>query len=171
VVKNVKAVGPDKIVKKMLNIPALVIEEMDLESGEEDFRMEQRNEMRVEIPQDVGRLQDAGGLGPIEVLSTTFLQGLMSDCMDIGEEYDPSVQAIVEDLEQSGREAGLTGSLFRVINEEQIEKEEISREGRKVGDRKVSSESTKEVDRIVIEDSGEGEVKAILPRANAPLPV
>jgi len=41
-VENVKAVGP-------------VVEEMDLESGEEeeDFGKEQRNEVRVEIPQDI----------------------------------------------------------------------------------------------------------------------
>jgi len=99
VVENVKAVGPDKRLKKILNIPAPLIEEIDLESEEEDFRKEQRNEVRVEIPQDLLRLQNVGGLGPVEVLSTTFLQGLMSDHMDIGEEYDLSVQAIVEDLE------------------------------------------------------------------------
>jgi len=59
----------------------------------------------------------------------------------------------VEDLEQSGREAGLSGSPSRVIKEELIEREEISREGRKVGDRKVSSESTEEVVKILLEDS------------------
>jgi len=41
----------------------------------------------------------------------------------------------------------------REFKEELIETEEISRGGRKGGDRKVSSESTDETERIVIEDS------------------
>jgi len=107
-VENVQLIK-DKREKKTLNIPESEIEEMDLESGEEEenFRKERRNDVRVEILQDILRVQDVGGLGPtIEVLLTTFLQGLMSDRMDIGEEYDLSVQEIVEDLEQPGREAG-----------------------------------------------------------------
>jgi len=51
----------------------------------------------------------------------------------------------------------LTGSPSRVIKKELIEREEISRESRKVGEGKVSSKSTEEVERIVIEDSVEGE--------------
>jgi len=95
----------------------------------------------------------------VEILSTSFLQSLVSDRMDVdlGEEYDLSVQEIVEDLEQSGREAGFSGSPSRVIKEELIEREEILREGRKVGDGKVSSESTEEVKKIIIEDSVEEE--------------
>jgi len=157
-VENVKFIR-DKREKKTLNIPESVVEEMDLESveEEEDFRKEQRNEVRVEIPHDILRVQDVSGLGPIGVLSTTFLQGLMSECMDIGEEYDMSVQAIVEDLEQSAKEVGLSSSPSRVIKEELIEREETLKERRKVGDGKVSSESTKEVERIIIEYSVEGE--------------
>jgi len=67
------------------------------------------------------------------------------------------VQEIVQDLEESGREAGLTESPSRIIKEELIEREETSRESRKVGDEMVSNESTEEVKRIVIEDSVEGE--------------
>jgi len=63
----------------------------------------------------------------------------------------------LEDLEQSGKEFKLTGSLSRVIKEELTEREEISREGRKVGYRKVSSESAEEVEKILIEDSVEKE--------------
>jgi len=50
--KNVKASVPDKRGKKTLSIPAPVVEEMDMESGEEedDFEKEQRNEVRVKIP-------------------------------------------------------------------------------------------------------------------------
>jgi len=85
---------------------------------------------------------------PIETLSTTFLQSFVSDSMDdldvdLGDEYNQSVQEILEDLEQSGKEFELAGSPSRVIKEELIEREEISREGKKVGDGKVSSESAK----------------------------
>jgi len=83
-----------------------VVEDMDLESGEEeeDFEKEQRNEVRVEIPQDILRIQGAGGIEAVEALSTTFLQDLVSDRMemDLGEEYDQRVQEIVQDLEESG---------------------------------------------------------------------
>jgi len=96
----------DKKGKKTMKIPESVTEEMDLESGDE---------VRVEIPQDILRVPDVGGLGPVEVLSKTFLQGLMSDRMDIGEEFNLSIQEIVEDFEQSGREVGLSGSPSRVI--------------------------------------------------------
>jgi len=66
---------------------------------------------------------------------------MASDKMDVdlGEDYDLSVQQIVEELEQPGKEAGLSKSPSREIKEELIEREEISREGRKVGDGKVSS--------------------------------
>jgi len=53
--ENVRATVSDKRVKKTVNIPATVVEEMDMESGkeEEDFRKEQRNEVRGEIPCDI----------------------------------------------------------------------------------------------------------------------
>jgi len=44
-----------------------------------------------------------------------------------------------------------------MIKEELIEREETSRWSRKVGDGRVSSESTEEIERIVIEDNVEGE--------------
>jgi len=92
-VENVQLVK-DKKGKKNQKITESVTEEMELESGEEeeDFRREQRDEVRVEIPQDILGVQDVRGLGPIEGLSTTFLQGLMSEHMDIGEKYDLRVQ-------------------------------------------------------------------------------
>jgi len=71
-VENVQLVK-DKKGKKILKIPEIVTEQMDLESGEEDFRREQRDEVRVEIPQDILRVQDVGDIGPIEGLSTMFL--------------------------------------------------------------------------------------------------
>jgi len=76
------------------------VEEMDLESGEEeeDFGKEQRNEVCVEIPQDIMRIVERSVLTPqvdrgaeaVETLSTTFLQNLVSDRMevDLGDEYD-----------------------------------------------------------------------------------
>jgi len=56
-VENVKVVLHKKG-KKTLNIPESVVEEMDLESGEKEkeFEKEQRNEVRVEIPQDILRV-------------------------------------------------------------------------------------------------------------------
>jgi len=60
-VENVKGFT-DKRGKKTLNIPAPVVKEMDLKSGkeEEDFGKEQQNEVRVEIPQDILRVQGGG---------------------------------------------------------------------------------------------------------------
>jgi len=142
---------------------------MDLESGEEeeDFEKNQRNEVRVEIPQDtlivverfVLREQEGGEIEPVEALSVTFLQNIVSDRMDmdLGEEYEERVQEIVNELEESGREAGLDESPSRTMKKELIERMETSRESRKVGDGKVSSESAEEIERIVIEDSVEGE--------------
>jgi len=73
--ENVKAIVPDKKAKKALNIPAPVIEEMEMESGEEDdFRAEQRNEVMVEIPHDILTVQAGGEAGAVEALSATFLQ-------------------------------------------------------------------------------------------------
>jgi len=146
-VENVKKIR-EKREKKTLNIPESVVEEnvgekMDLESGEkkEDFQKEQRNEVRVEIPQDIlkiverSALTPQGGEGEVGSISTTFLQNLVSDRMemDLGEEDEQRVQEIVKDLEESGRKAGLTGSPSRDIKEELIEREEISREIRKGG--------------------------------------
>jgi len=80
---------------------------------------------------------------------------MVSDKMDVdlGKDYDLSVQQVVEELEQPGKEADLSESPSREIKEELIEREGISREGRKVGEGKVSSESAEEGDRITIEDS------------------
>jgi len=87
VVGNVRAAGPDKVEKKILNIPESVVEEMDLDSGEEeeDFQKEQRNDVRIEIPQDilsiversVLKAQGGGEIKPVEALSTTFLKDLV----------------------------------------------------------------------------------------------
>jgi len=168
VVDNVKCIA-EKKGKKLLSIPAPVVEAMELDSGEEevDFRKEQKDEVRVEIPQDIMKVversvlgvQDGGEIEPVEALSTTFLQNLVSDRMDmdLGQEYEEKVHELVQDLERSSREAGFDNSPSRTMKEELIEKEEISRESRKVGDGKVSSESAEEIELIVIEDSMEGE--------------
>jgi len=144
-VENVKTII-EKKGKKTVSLPAPIIEEMELEGGEVevDFEIEQSNECRGEVSQkilnEVVRSMQGGQEGnetePVEALSTTFLQNLVSDKInvDLGEEYDLSVQQIVEDLEQSGREAGLFSSPSRVIKEELIEREGISRKKRKLGD-------------------------------------
>jgi len=85
--------------------------------------------------------------------------------MDLGEEDEQRVQENVQDLEKSGREAGLTSSPSRDVKEELIERRyrEKSERG---GDGKVSSESTEETERIVIEDSVDGEsfmVRTVMP--------
>jgi len=66
--------------------------------GEEvDFENEQKDEVRVEIPQDILRVversvmgdKEEGVIEPVEALSATFLQSLVSDKMeiDLGEQY------------------------------------------------------------------------------------
>jgi len=114
------------------------------------------------VERSVLGVQEGGGeIEPVEALSATFLQNLVSYRMDVdlGDEYEERVHKIVQELEASGREAGLEESPSRTMKEEleEIEIEETSRESRKVGDGKVSSESAEEIDRIVIEDSMEGE--------------
>jgi len=105
--------------EKVLKIPESVVEDIDLESGEEeDFRMGQRNEVVVDTSHELPGIQDGVEIGrPVEEISTTFLQGILSDQMDMGEEYNLNVQAIVHELEESGREAGLSGSPSRSINQ------------------------------------------------------
>jgi len=145
VAENVK-IMVEKKAKKTMSVPAPIIEEMELK-GEEveiDFEIEHRNECRAEVSQkmlnEVVRSMQGGqegdGTEPVAELSTTFLQNLVSDKMDVdlGELYDLSVQQIVEDFELTEREG-------------------ISRENRKVGDGKVSSESAEEVEKITIEDN------------------
>jgi len=107
--------------------------------------------------------QERQGVEPADTLSATFLQSLVSDKMDLDLEknYEEVVQDIVDELEESGREAGLTSSPSREIKEELIEREEVSRESRKTGDGKVSSDSTEEVEHIMIDDSVEGESSTI----------
>jgi len=133
----------EKKKKKIVSVPAPIIEEMELDVVGVKVDFERDHEEAAEIPQDVlnevwrkmKEGQKGQGVEPAETLSTTFLQNLVSDGMDVDlrEEYDLSVQEIVEDLEQSGREAGLSSSPSRFIKEELIEREQISSEGRKVG--------------------------------------
>jgi len=111
----------------------------------------------VDIPQESPGILEKEIGGPVEEISSTFLQGILSEQMDMGKEYDLNVQAIVHELEESGREAGLGGSPSRSFKEELIENEEMSRNIRNGGDGKVSSESTEETEKIVIEDSAEEE--------------
>jgi len=165
-VENVKSVT-EKRGKKVISIPAPVVEEMELERGGEevDFEKKQRDDVKVEIPQDLLKVvvrsvtgeQEGGEIEPIEALSPTFLRNLVSDRMemDLGEEYEKEIHEIMQDLEESGREAGLDKSPSRAVKEELIERE-MSREGRKTGDGKVSCDSAEEVERIVIDDSMEG---------------
>jgi len=166
-VENVKAII-EKKVKKIVTVPAPIIEEMELkgEEVEVDFEREQIYEGRAEIPQEilneVARTMQGGHEGdeiePVEILSTTFLQSIVSDRMDIdlGEDYEERVQEIVNELEESGREAEVENSPSRDVKEELIERE-MSRENRKTGDGKVSSDSAEEGERLVIDDSTEGE--------------
>jgi len=101
--ENVK-LTKEKKGRKVIKIPEIVVEEMDLESGEEeDFRMGQRNEVVVDIPQELPGIHEGEIGGPVEEISTTFLQGILSKQMDMGEEYDLNVQAIVHELEESDR--------------------------------------------------------------------
>jgi len=167
-VDNVKSLT-EKRGKKVISIPAPVVEEMELESGGEevDFEKEQRDDVRVEIPQDILKVmarsvtgeQKGGEIKPVVALYATFLRNLVSDRMeiDLGEEYEKEIQEIVQNLEESGKEAGLNKSPSRAVKEELIEREGMSRESRKTGDGKVSSDSAEEVERIVIDDRMEGE--------------
>jgi len=149
--------------KKVISVPAPIVEEMEVGSGGEevDFEKEQREGVRVEIPQNILRVvtisvtgdQEKREMEPVETLSLTFLQNLASERMDMGEEYEREISDIVQELEESRGDAGSTDSPSRKFKEELIEREDISREGRKVGDGKVSSESTDETERIVIENS------------------
>jgi len=71
-----------------------------------DFEKDQ--EGAAEIPQDIlnevvtnlneGEGQGGGEVEPVETLSATFLQSLVSDKMDLelGEEYDDRVQEVVD---------------------------------------------------------------------------
>jgi len=130
--------------------------EMELESGGEevDFEKEQRDKVRVEKPQDILKVVARSVLAnqeePVEILSSTFLNNLVSDRMDVdlGTEYEREIHEIVQDLEALGREAGLDGSPARAVKEELIEREEVSRESRKKGDGKTSSDSAEEVEHI-----------------------
>jgi len=73
-----------RVAKKVMSVPKVVIEEMELESGGEnvDFEGEQRDEVRVEIPQDILKVVSRSVLGsqekPLEALSSTFLDNLVS---------------------------------------------------------------------------------------------
>jgi len=166
-VENVKKVITGKV-KKVVSVPAPIIEEMELE-GEEvqvDFEREEviigQVEISQEILDDVSRTMQGGhevnGSQPIENLSTTFLQSLVSDRMkiDLGEDYEDRVREIASDLEGSGRGIEEINSPSREIKEELIDREmdkESLSNYRKTGDGKVSSDSADEEERIVIEDS------------------
>jgi len=148
-----------------VSVPSPIVEEIELDVVEVEIDFEKDHDGVAEIPQDivnkvVDNLNEREGQGegePVEILSATFLQNLASDKMDLdlGEEYDDRVQEIVDELEESGREAGLNCSPSREIKKELIEEEILLRGNRKTGDRKVSSESTEEIERIIIDDSNE----------------
>jgi len=152
-VENAKLIK-EKKGRKNLEIPEKVVEEMDVEGGEEDFGIDQRTEVVVEMPLDLPGRQDVVEIeGTVEVLTSTFLQEILSDRMEMGKEYDLRVQEIVHELEESGGEGGLGGSPSRSVKEELIGREEIYRDSRKGGDGKMSSESAEEIEKITIEDS------------------
>jgi len=153
-----KKLVKEKKGRKILEIPAIVVEEMDVEGREEDIGIDQRTEVVVEMPLDLPGGQDVVKIEePVEALSSTFLQEILSDKIEMGEEYDLRVKEIVHDLEESRGEAGSTGSPYRSIKEELIEKEDISRDSRKGGDGKISSESAEEIEKITIENSSDGD--------------
>jgi len=156
-VENTKTIK-EKKGRKISGIPERVVEEMDVEGGEEDFGIDQRTEVVVEMPLDLPGRQDVVDIeGPVEALSSTFLQDVLSDRMEMGKEYDLRVQEIVQDLEESGIEVGLMGSPSRSVKEELIEREQIYRDSRKGEDGKISSESAEVVEKIIIVDSSDGD--------------
>jgi len=113
----------------------------------------------VEIPHDILIVQGGEQAGATEAFSAAFLDVLVSDHVlmeldDVGEE---KVEEIAQELEDSGREAGLTESSTRLIKEELIEREETSRERREGGEGMVTNNSMEVIERIVIEDSIEKE--------------
>jgi len=127
--KNVKAVAERKA-KKTVNIPPPIVEEMELDVVEIEVDFEKDKE--AEIPQDIlnevvknfNERQGAEKAEPVETLSATFLHSLVSEKMDLdlGEDFEDRVQDIVDELEESGREAWLISSPSREIKEELIEK-------------------------------------------------
>jgi len=164
-VENVQ-VNKGRVAKKVIKVPTPIIEEMELE-GEEveiDFERERGEVDVVEIPQDildvvVQTIQEerqGNNVRPVENISVTFLESLVSDGMDVdlGEEEEERVREIANELEESGRD--VEGSPSREIKEELIKREMI-KENRRTGDGKVSSDSAEEVERILIDDSSEVE--------------
>jgi len=155
-----------RVAKKVMKVPTPVLEEMELE-GEEleiDFEGERREVNVAEIPQDIldeviqtiQEERQGTQVGPVENISVTFLESLVSDGMDVdlGEEDEERVREIASELRESGRE--VESSPSREIKEELIEQER-DKQGRRTGDGKVSSESAEEVERIIIDDSSEVE--------------
>jgi len=76
--------------------------------------------------------------------------------MKMGEEYEDRVQEIVNDLEESGKELEADNSPSREVKEELIEME-MARGNKTTGDGKLSSDSGEEGERIVIDNSIQGE--------------
>jgi len=156
-VESVK-ISKEKKGRKVLEIPERVVEEMDVEGGKKDFGVNRCTEVLLEMPADLPVEQGGIEIGEtVEVLTTNFLEEILSDRMEMGREYDLRVQEIVHELEESGEEGGLGGSPSRSVKEELIGREENYRNNRKLGDGKVSSESAEEIDKIIIEDSVEGD--------------
>jgi len=149
--ENTKLVK-EKKGKKTLAVPESVAEEMDMGGGDDEFGIDQRTEVLLEISEDA--LTEQVVEGPVEALSVTFLQDILSDGLEMGEEYDLRVQEVVQELEEPCGEAEREYISSRDMKEELIE---MARDDRKGGDGKMSSESTEETERIIIEDSSEGD--------------
>jgi len=171
-----------RVAKKVMRVSTPVIEEMELE-GEEveiDFEGERREGDVVVIPQDildvvVQTIQEerqGNQIRPVESISVTFLESLVSDGMDVdlGEEEEEILEEIAKELREPERD--VEGSPSREIKEELIE-QKMTRKDRKTGDGRVSSEKTDEIERIVIDDSAEVEsfmVRAAGLRGDEPEP-
>jgi len=122
-VENINTIK-EKKGRKVLEIPERVVEEMDVEGGEEDFGIDRHTEVLLEMPLDLPVVQEVIEIGDsVEVLTTTFLQEMLSDKMEMGREYDLRVHEIVQELEESGGEGGLGGSPSRSVKEELIGRE------------------------------------------------
>jgi len=129
-IENTKSVK-EKKGKKNLAVPESVVEERDIEGGDDEFGIDQRTEVLLEISGDV--LTEQVVEGPVEALSVTFLQDILSEGMEMGEEYDLRVQEVVQELEEPGEESEREYLSSRDVKEEVFE---MTKENRKGGDGK-----------------------------------
>jgi len=138
-VEERKVAVPEKKVKKLVSIPLMVEEAVEMESeeeeesDEEEFGSIKEDDVRVEIPKDITAARGCNAAVETETISNEFLADVLSSdpVMDMERADDEVINVIARELEEPSREAGLMESTTQLVKQREESKQLGEEEGPK----------------------------------------